>query len=54
MKQLRQNQIREYFFGNGGENVLAPTSLTADISDLSIFRIVEGRSHNTYLRLGIS
>jgi polyribonucleotide 5'-hydroxyl-kinase len=42
MKQLRQAQIRAYFFGYGGENSLAPNSLTADFDDLNIFRIIDG------------
>ena len=40
MKALRHSQIREYFFGHG-EDALAPSSMTADYSDLNIFRVVE-------------
>jgi polyribonucleotide 5'-hydroxyl-kinase len=40
MKALRHSQIREYFFGHG-EDALAPSSMTADFSDLNIFRVVE-------------
>ncbi|KAF9694689.1 hypothetical protein EKO04_007293 [Ascochyta lentis] len=40
MKALRHSQIREYFFGHG-EDALAPSSMTADYSDLNIFRVIE-------------
>lgn len=40
MKALRHSQIREYFFGHG-EDALAPSSMTADFSDLNIFRVIE-------------
>lgn len=43
MKALRHSQMREYFFGHG-ENALAPSSQTADFSDIHIFRILEGLS----------
>lgn len=42
MKQLRQHQIHDYFFGTDVENTLAPYSLVADIGDLHIFKLVEG------------
>lgn len=41
MKTFRQHQIREYFFGHG-EDALAPSSMTADFGELSIFRVGEG------------
>lgn len=43
MQQLRQSQIRAYFFGTGGENALGPNSQMADFGDLSIFRIRDGK-----------
>ena len=43
MKALRHSQIREYFFGHG-EDALAPSSMTADFSDLNILRVIERRS----------
>jgi polyribonucleotide 5'-hydroxyl-kinase len=44
MKQLRQAQIRFYFFGSGGDNALAPYSQMADFDDLNLFKIVDGTS----------
>jgi polyribonucleotide 5'-hydroxyl-kinase len=41
MKAHRQCQIRSYFFGAGDETALAPTSLSADFDDLTIYRIVD-------------
>ncbi|XP_014562612.1 hypothetical protein COCVIDRAFT_32547 [Bipolaris victoriae FI3] len=43
MRALRHAQIKEYFFGHGDET-LAPSSQTADVADLHIFRIVGGGS----------
>ncbi|KAF2473812.1 mRNA cleavage and polyadenylation factor IA/II complex [Lindgomyces ingoldianus] len=43
MKQLRQAQIRAYFFGHG-ENTLGPHSHMADYDELNIFRIVDAAS----------
>ena len=40
MKQLRQQQIREYFFGRGNV-ILQPHSQQADFKQLSIFRIYD-------------
>jgi polyribonucleotide 5'-hydroxyl-kinase len=39
MQELRQNQIREYFFGFGAVN-LAPHTLLVEYSHLSIYKIV--------------
>jgi polyribonucleotide 5'-hydroxyl-kinase len=39
MQQLRQTQIREYFFGYGAIN-LAPHSMLADFAHLSVYKIV--------------
>ena len=44
MKQLRQAQIRSYFFGSGGETALAPNSHMADFDELNIFKIIEGKA----------
>jgi polyribonucleotide 5'-hydroxyl-kinase len=41
MKAFRDAQIREYFFGRGEEMSLAPSSQSADVSDLHLFRINE-------------
>jgi polyribonucleotide 5'-hydroxyl-kinase len=43
MKQYRQAQIRAYFFGHDKENALAPHSQMADISDMNIFKIADGK-----------
>jgi len=45
MKALRQAQIRAYFFGHAGSghDALGPNTQTADIDDLSIFKIVDGK-----------
>ena len=40
MQQLRQSQIREYFFGQGGVT-LSPYSQLVDFNQLAIFRIVD-------------
>ena len=41
MKQLRQSQIRAYFFGHG-VNTLSPHTHWEDYSSVHIFKIVEG------------
>jgi polyribonucleotide 5'-hydroxyl-kinase len=41
MRTLRHAQIKEYFFGKGDET-LAPSSQTADIADLNVFKVLEG------------
>jgi polyribonucleotide 5'-hydroxyl-kinase len=41
MAALRSAQIKEYFFGRGEDLPLAPSSQTADIADLHLFRINE-------------
>lgn len=41
MKALRHAQIKEYFFGKGGDDTLAPSSQMADFSDLNLFKISE-------------
>jgi polyribonucleotide 5'-hydroxyl-kinase len=41
MKSFRDAQIREYFFGRGDEMSLAPSSQSADVADLHLFRISE-------------
>jgi polyribonucleotide 5'-hydroxyl-kinase len=41
MRAFRHAQIKEYFFGKGDEP-LAPSSQTADVADLNVFKIVEG------------
>ena len=41
MKALRHTQIKEYFFGKGGDDTLAPSSQMADFGDLNLFKIVE-------------
>jgi polyribonucleotide 5'-hydroxyl-kinase len=43
MQELRQNQIREYFFGYGAIN-LAPHTILAEISSLAIYQIISGHS----------
>jgi polyribonucleotide 5'-hydroxyl-kinase len=40
MRQLRQQQIREYFFGHGNVT-LSPLTTTVDYSQLSIYRIID-------------
>ena len=44
MQQMRQTQIREYFFGYGNIN-LAPHSMLADFTHLSIYRIITSASN---------
>jgi len=46
MQQLRQTQIREYFFGYGNIN-LAPHSMLADYAHLSIYRILASSASST-------
>ena len=41
MKQLRQAQVRSYFFGHG-ENTLSPSTHWEDYSGMTIYKIVEG------------
>ncbi|KAF1838054.1 mRNA cleavage and polyadenylation factor IA/II complex [Decorospora gaudefroyi] len=56
MRSLRHAQIKEYFFGRGDEP-LAPSSQTADVADLHVFRIVEpdpSGSYTTVDEYGIS
>ncbi|KAF1362702.1 Clp1-domain-containing protein [Lizonia empirigonia] len=53
MKALRHSQIREYFFGHG-EDALAPSSMTADYSDLNISRRVTPASSLTNKLLAIT
>lgn len=48
MRQLRQSQIRSYFFGGPG-STLSPHTHMLDYSQLSIFRIVQGK-HSDYRR----
>ncbi|KAF2129546.1 Clp1-domain-containing protein [Dothidotthia symphoricarpi CBS 119687] len=48
MRTLRHAQMREYFFGHG-ENALAPSSQTADFSDIHIFRIIDGATNPAFL-----
>lgn len=47
MRALRHSQIKEYFFGRAGDETLAPSSQTADFSDLHIFRIAEDSDEAT-------
>ncbi|KAH8728750.1 Pre-mRNA cleavage complex II protein Clp1-domain-containing protein [Phaeosphaeriaceae sp. PMI808] len=47
MKALRHAQVREYFFGHG-ENTLAPSSQTCDLSDLNVFQIIEANDTSPY------
>ncbi|KAF2188353.1 Clp1-domain-containing protein [Zopfia rhizophila CBS 207.26] len=51
MKQLRQAQIRSYFFGNG-ENALNPATHSVDYDELNIFRLIEASQVNTSFRPG--
>lgn len=53
MQSLRHAQIKEYFFGKGDET-LAPSSQTADFSDLNIFRIVESHGSSSGEGYGFS
>ncbi|KAF2873435.1 mRNA cleavage and polyadenylation factor IA/II complex [Massariosphaeria phaeospora] len=48
MKQLRQAQIRSYFFGHGTDAALAPSSQMADFDDLNIFKISEGQENDSF------
>ena len=43
MRQLRQAQIREYFFGDA-KNTLSPHTQQIDFSQLSIYKIAESKS----------
>lgn len=42
MRQLRQAQIREYFFGDA-KNTLSPHTQLIDFSQLSIYKITESK-----------
>lgn len=46
MKALRHQQIREYFFGHGGEaqEALAPSSMMAEFAELGVLRVGDGES----------
>ncbi|KAF2744243.1 Clp1-domain-containing protein [Sporormia fimetaria CBS 119925] len=52
MKKLRQSQIKSYFFGDGGENVLYPTLTFADFTDLNIFQIQQASNDTSAFRPG--
>ncbi|KAF2655553.1 Clp1-domain-containing protein [Lophiostoma macrostomum CBS 122681] len=52
MKQLRQAQIRSYFFGSGGDNALAPYSQMADFDDLNLFKTIDASEENSNFRSG--
>ena len=41
LQQLRQAQIREYFFGDM-KNTLSPHTLQIDFSQFAIYRLAEG------------
>jgi polyribonucleotide 5'-hydroxyl-kinase len=47
MKSLRQQQIREYFFGHGAVN-LSPYTNQVDFSQLAIYRIIDSSVANSF------
>jgi polyribonucleotide 5'-hydroxyl-kinase len=51
MRQLRQQQIREYFFGRGNVT-LQPYTQQADFKQLSIFRIIDPSGTNSSFNPG--
>ncbi len=52
MKALRHAQIKEYFFGKGGDDTLAPSSQMADYGDLNIFKLIEENGNGAEFRPG--
>ncbi|KAF1993002.1 pre-mRNA cleavage complex II protein-like protein Clp1 [Amniculicola lignicola CBS 123094] len=52
MKQLRQAQIRAYFFGKDEERALNPHSQMADFTDLNVFKVVDASDNNPSFRPG--
>jgi polyribonucleotide 5'-hydroxyl-kinase len=47
MKSMRQQQIREYFFGHGSVN-LSPYTNQVDFAHLSIYRIIDSSAANSF------
>lgn len=55
MRSLRHAQIREYFFGkaSAADETLAPSSQTADFSDLHIFRLADEQEGGQYEKIAV-